>query len=61
MTSVETYLRGELQTYSSVTINLYYMYTLNCKLNGHNLVEQNLANMVAQYGYVSLAEVSEKH
>ena len=49
-TSFETYLRGELQTYSSKTIAMYHAYTVQCQKEGRNLAEENLAHIARAYG-----------
>lgn len=54
VTSVETYLRGELMTYSPQTIQLLHQYTLQAQAAGHNLALENLTHMVHAYGYESL-------
>ncbi len=36
-TSVETYMRGELATYSDATVQLYEQFVENCLLEGRNL------------------------
>ena len=46
MTSFETYLRGELKTYSPDTIQLYYDMTLEHWNKGENLEEISLLNTV---------------
>lgn len=53
-TSSETYLRGELSTYSDRTIVLYAQMLLEAMERKENPVERNLANMVGFYGYDSL-------
>lgn len=53
-TSSETYLRGELCTYSDQTIQLYAQMVLNYLENKSNPVEKNLYEMVRFYGYDSL-------
>lgn len=55
-TSIETYLKGELITYSLQTLRLFYAFTLLQKEEGVNLPEQILLNTVKAYGYGSLAE-----
>ncbi|MEL7639429.1 MAG: DUF4125 family protein [Solidesulfovibrio sp.] len=55
-TSFETYLKGELKTYSPTTIRLLHKHTLDMKKNGLNEIEANLLNQVKQYGYASLNE-----
>ena len=53
-TSFETYLWGELESYSIETVRLYSEYVNALKAEGRNLNEMILANMVSQYGYSSL-------
>lgn len=60
VTSVETYYRGELLTYSEETLELYYSYILDCVRAGRNLVRDNLENMVKMYGYSSLEDAEKK-
>lgn len=55
-TSVETYMTGELKTYSEKTIRLLYDYTDQCQKNGCNLAYEILKNMVMEYGYASVEE-----
>ena len=60
VTSAETYLRGELETYSNRTLELYYENVSEQKsknINGNELV---LEHMVRQYGYNSLEEANQK-
>lgn len=54
--SVETYLRGELGTYSDRTIQLYYQMICRLKQEGKNLTEMNLKYMTELYGYQSLEQ-----
>jgi hypothetical protein len=59
-TSKETYLRGELATYSARTLGLYLEYLLHQKadnVNGSGII---LENMVKQYGYNSLEEANSR-
>ena len=60
VTSVETYYRGELLTYSEKTLELYYSYILECVSNNKNLVYENLMNTVKMYGYSSLEDAEKK-
>ena len=60
VTSVETYYRGELLTYSVETLELYYSYILDCVRAGRNLVRDNLENMVKMFGYGSLEDAEKK-
>ena len=59
-TSIETYLRGELQTYSRKTIEIYYNYVIEQKSKNINLKELNLLNMIKYYGYQSLECANDK-
>lgn len=54
--SSETYLRGELGTYSDETLGLYAQMVLDLLAQGENLVEQNMTCMARGYGYRSLAD-----
>jgi len=56
VTSFETYLRGELQTYSAKTVALYSNYIEECQQAGRNLAEENLRAIIKSYGYQSLEE-----
>jgi hypothetical protein len=60
VTSLETYLRGELSTYSLRTLQLYHDHLLKLKSENINGSEITLAQMVKQYGYPSLEEANEK-
>ncbi|MCR5813877.1 MAG: DUF4125 family protein [Desulfovibrio sp.] len=53
-TSLATYLRGELLTYSAKTIALYHAKTLAKAARGENEARDNLANQVKSYGFESL-------
>ncbi len=60
ITSVETYLRGELATYSGKTLALYYQNLVAQKeanINGAQIV---LEFMVKKHGYTSLEDANEK-
>ena len=56
-TSVETYMTGELESYSLDTVRLLHVYTLFCKEEGRNLANENLANIVEAYGFNSVSDV----
>ncbi|MBR5740042.1 MAG: DUF4125 family protein, partial [Firmicutes bacterium] len=58
-TSSETYLRGELSTYSDDTFRLYREMVLRRHAEGENLVERIASAQVKQYGYQSLEEVEK--
>lgn len=57
-TSVETYLRGELATYSIQTLTLYYQNVLEQKTNKTNGAQIVLDTMVQSYGFNSLDEAN---
>lgn len=59
-TSFETYMRGELQTYSPGTIALYHAHTLNQLAAGINGAELVMQNMIEAYGYTSIAEANAR-
>jgi len=58
-TSLETYLRGELSTYSSRTLILYLNNIRQQKLNNINASEITLVEIIKAYGYKSLEEANE--
>ena len=60
LTSLETYMRAELKTYSPKTIALYHADTLKRVERGESEAEQNLLNQVRQYGFANL-EAAEKY
>lgn len=59
-TSSETYLRGELASYSDATEQLYSAYIKTLLEEGKNFVEMTYDHMVKAYGYGSIAEADEK-
>ena len=59
-TSVETYLRGELATYSSKTLGLYYENALQQKSENINGAEIVMLDTVKSYGFQSLEEANKK-
>jgi hypothetical protein len=56
VTSVETYQRGELYTYSAATLEALWEHLLALEAKGESLAEKILAGSVAYYGYASLEE-----
>jgi hypothetical protein len=58
-TSLETYLRGELLTYSRRTLELYLANVLKQKSENINGSEITLAYTMKQYGFNSLKEANE--
>ena len=55
-TSFETYLRGELGTYSERTMALYRRFVDDLLRKGRNLTEETIAHTVALAGFADLAE-----
>lgn len=56
-TSYETYLRGELMTYSDETLSLYGAFIVGIVKNGENLAMKIMRNTAKLYGYQSLDEL----
>lgn len=59
VTSCETYMRGELATYSPKTLQLYYENISQQKAENINADEMTLAYTMKGYGYNSLEELEE--
>lgn len=59
-TSYETYLRGELSTYSDETLDLYGRFIARLCRENKNLASMTMANTAFLYGYASLDELEEK-
>lgn len=59
-TSFETYLWGELATYSLDTVKLYHAYVRQLKTQEKNLCAMILQNTVQQLGYASLEDAEAK-
>ncbi|KAB5607190.1 DUF4125 family protein [Bifidobacterium jacchi] len=55
-TSFETYLRGELGTYSERTFALYERFVADLAEQGRNLTEETIANTVRMAGFADLDE-----
>ncbi|MDO5155414.1 MAG: DUF4125 family protein [Eubacteriales bacterium] len=53
-TSYETYLKGELLTYSDRTLGLYGQWIVSLHQNNQNLAELIMTNTALLYGYESL-------
>lgn len=59
-TSYETYLRGEISTYSDETLKLYGAFIAETAKSGQNLATLIMTNTVGMYGYKSLSELESK-
>lgn len=59
-TSYETYLRGELGTYSDKMLELYGRYIVEYARNQKNLAHDIMLNNVRMYGYSGLDEAERK-
>lgn len=59
-TSYETYLRGELGTYSDETLDLYGRFIADLCQKEENLAEMTMRNTAFLYGYASLEDLEEK-
>ena len=60
VTSLETYLKGELATYSLKTLELYHEHLVKEQSENINGSEITLAQTIKQYGFHSLEEANEK-
>jgi len=58
-TSYETYLRGEISTYSDKMLELYGRYIAAHALSGQNLAREIMTHSVRMYGYESLEDAEE--
>ncbi len=58
-TSYETYLRGEISTYSDKMLELYGRYIVSYANSGKNVAEEIMKNCVRMYGYDSLEAAEE--
>ncbi len=59
-TSYETYLRGELSTYSDETLDLYGRFIAQLCRENKNLAEMTMKNTALLYGYSSLEDLESK-
>ena len=59
-TSYETYLRGELSTYSDETLKRYGRFIVSLASKGDNLAMRIMGNTAKLYGYASLDELEER-
>ena len=58
-TSIETYLRGELLSYSEKTLEFYLKYILEMKEKNKNLAIKNMDNLASMQGFKNSDEVEE--
>ena len=58
-TSFETYLRGEMRTYSDKTLDLYGRFIVSYLQEGKNLTKDIMTNTALLYGYESLEKAEE--
>ena len=58
-TSAETYLRGELLTWSMDALKIYRDFVLQAQAEERNLVIEQDRRMVEQYGFASLEEAED--
>ncbi len=59
-TSYETYLRGEISTYSDRTLDLYGRFIASLCKEERNLAQETLGNSAVLYGYQSLDDLERK-
>ena len=59
-TSYETYLRGEIGTYSENTFVLYVNFIIGLLKEGRNLAYDTMGNTAKLYGYASLDDAEKK-
>lgn len=58
-TSYETYLRGEISTYSDKMLQLYGRHVVRCAQEGINIARQTIENTARLYGYPGLKEFED--
>ena len=58
-TSIETYLRGELLSYSEKTLKLYLNYVIDSKEKNINLAIKNMDNLARMQGFNDSNDVEE--
>lgn len=57
VTSIETYMEGELKTYSAGTLRFLLLWMRQAEKNGHYVVYELYQDMVRDAGYTSLEEI----
>ena len=58
--SSQTYLRGELCTYSEKTMLLYASFIIGLLKTGRNLAIETMENTAKLYGYASIEDAEAK-
>jgi len=59
-TSMETYFKGELRTYSRYTLQVFLAHIVKCKSEGVNFSFLVKDKMVRMYGYASIEDAEGK-
>ena len=59
-TSYETYLRGEISTYSDKMLQLYGQFVVGCVQNGVNIARATIENTAKLYGYADIEELEKR-
>ncbi|MCQ2538987.1 MAG: DUF4125 family protein [Acetatifactor sp.] len=59
-TSYETYLRGEISTYSDEMLLLYGRYVVECVKAGRNIARETIENTAKLYGYRDISELEKR-
>ena len=59
VTSIETYQKGELMTYSTATLEKLYAHLLNLEARGISLAKSILEKSVCYYGYADINEAED--
>lgn len=60
-TSVESYVRSEIATYSDRTEKFYHDFVVACRRSGRNLTTEVRANQARFLGWTSLEEVEQRY
>ncbi len=60
ITSYETYLRGEISTYSDRTLELYGRFVAGMAKDNRNIAKETITNSALLYGYASLDDMESK-
>lgn len=60
-TSYETYLRGEISTYSDKMLQLYAAFIVSCVQEGVNIAKETISNTACLYGYANIEEFEKSN